>query len=177
MSKLTFDSLKLVRERAQLQGSLPVAGLARLAESVCDSGGTLTYQVQGTQDQRRRPLLKLQVQGEVALQCQRCLDGFRYAVDIDTPLRLVAPDELEREYEEHGSDPDEPECIAHSAALDLAQLIEDEVLLALPPYPRHAPGLCAARTAGVVDGASAGAKITAFSALQALKQKGSFSKE
>lgn len=174
MSDLTFDSLKLVRERAQLQGSLPVAGLARLAESVCDSGGTLTYRVQGTQDPRNRPMLKLRVQGEVQLQCQRCLEGFRYAVDIDTPLRLVAPDELDREYEEHGSDPDEPECIAHSATLDLAQLIEEEVLLALPPYPRHGDGACRARAAA---GASAGAKITAFSALQALKQKGSFSKE
>lgn len=169
----SFDSRKLVDERARLKGALPVAGFARLVDSLADPSGTLSYSVEGAQDRQQRPQLKLAVQGVVQLQCQRCLEGMAHAVDIESALRLVEPAELDREYEEHGSDPDEPDCIAHSAALDLAALIEDEVILALPPYPKHAShaeGQCRAQPAAVQDDASR-AKVLAFSALSVLKAK------
>lgn len=169
----SFDSRKLVNERARLEGALPVAGFARLVESLADSSGTLIYRMEGGHDRRQRPQLMLQVQGVVQLQCQRCLEGMAHAVDIENALRLVEPAELDREYEEHGSDPDEPDCIAHSATLDLAALIEDEVILALPPYPkhaRHAEGQCRARVAAAKDDVSR-EKVMAFSVLSTLKPK------
>jgi uncharacterized protein len=166
----SFDSRKLVDERATLKGALPVAGFSRLADSLADTSGTLNYRVEGAPDRRQRPQLKLQVRGIVQLQCQRCLEGMAHDVAIDNALRLVEPAELDREYEEHGSDPDEPDCIAHSATLDLAALIEDEVILALPSYPRHAEGRCRAETAATKDDASR-EKVMAFSALSALKPK------
>lgn len=169
----SFDSRRLVDERAVLEGALPVAGFARLVESLADSSGTLIYRMEGGQDRQQRPQLTLQVQGVVQLQCQRCLEGFAHAVEINNALRLVEPADLDREYEEHGSDPDEPDCIAHNAALDLAILIEDEVILALPPYPAHvshAEEQCHPRVAAAKDDVSR-EKVMAFSVLSTLRPK------
>ena len=167
------DSLKLVQDKQVLSGTLPVEGFSRLSESLHDSSGSLNYRVQGTVDRRDRPLFKLQVRGTVQLQCQRCLDGFEYNVAVASTVRLVAPEALEREYDD---DPDEPDCVAASKTFDLVALIEDEVLLALPVYPRHEEGQCKVRVASAGTTALA-AKVEAFGALQSLKRKVIQSKE
>lgn len=172
INQARFDSLKLVQEMQVLAGAMPVAGFARLRDSVLGGEGALEYRVQGAQDRQQRPLLKLQVRGTLRLQCQRCLDGFDCTIDIDTAVRLVAPETLDSEYDD---DPDAPDCVAASTAFDLSELIEDEVLLALPAYPRHEAGDC--RGPVNENGAADAAKITAFGALQALKLKVSQSKE
>ena len=162
---IVVDSLKLVHDRQKLTGTIAVSGLVRLAESLQSTSGSLEYGVQGDVDRQQRPLLRLRVGGAVQLQCQRCLDGVEHEINIETALRLVAPEALDTEYDDN---PDEPDCIAASDALDLAALIEDEILLALPAYPRHQVGQCAARAG---DAGAASAKILAFSALAALKSK------
>jgi uncharacterized protein len=100
------------------------------------------------------------------------LGEIEFGLAIDAILRLVP--ESSRDAEQ-SDDPDEPDCIAASSELDLAALIEDEILLALPAYPRHEGQGC-----GSGDGKAAGAKVTAFSVLGelgALKQKAFKSKE
>lgn len=172
INQARMDSVKLVQERQELAGVMPVAGFARLTESLLHSGGVLNYRVAGTVDGQQRPLLKLQVSGTLQLQCQRCLNGLAFALTIDTALRLVAEEALDSAYDD---DPNAPDCVASSTAFDLAALIEDEVLLALPAYPRHEAGTCG----GIANGAAnaPGTQTTAFSALQALKQKHIQSKE
>lgn len=158
-----FDSAKLVNDRQRVKGVLHITQLPRLADSLFNHSGALASEVQGVRDAQDRPLLRLQVKGDVVLQCQRCMEGMVHGIDINTAVRLVAPEWLEREQDD---DPDEPDCIAASAMLDLAAVVEDEVLLALPAYPRHADGLCAA---AAKDGSTTEPKIKVFDALQALK--------
>lgn len=174
-----IDSAKVVQERQQLTGIIAVAALPRLMESLHGSNGQLKYGISGDSDRRERPLLKLQVSGTVQLQCQRCLEGFEHELNIDTALRLVAADLLDAEFEAVGADPDEPDCIAASKTLDVAALIEDEVLLALPPYPAHPRNgqrdteLCRARSndGNGIEDPDLGKKVTAFSALHVLKSQ------
>lgn len=147
-----------------------MAKLTRLTDSTLGASGALDYRLEGAHDRRGRPLLNLTVKGKVQLQCQRCLEAFAHVIDIGTSLRLVAPEALEQEYDD---DPDEPDCIAHNKSLDLAALIEDEVLLALPSYPRHTEGQCTTRTTSVTDTgrvAATEARVLAFDALRALKR-------
>ncbi len=171
MSKpIIVDSLKLVRDRRRLAGAIAVADLPRLVESVLGDGGDLDYALAGDADSRERPVLRLRVTGVVQVQCQRCLEGLTHRVAIDTALRLVAAEALDAEYEAVGDNPDEPDCIVASGELDVTALIEDEVLLALPPYPRHEEGTCVAKATRVAaDGGSQ--NVTAFSVLSALKIK------
>jgi uncharacterized protein len=161
---LSIDSLKAVHDRQVYSGVMPVAGFARLADSLQDSGGNLEYQVRGDVDRQERPMLRLRVSGTVQLQCQRCLDVLEHQVKINTAVRLVAPHALSAE---HDDNPDTPDCVATSSEFDLAALIEDEVLLALPAYPRHDEAQCKANK----EASAAGAKILPFSVLQTLKQK------
>jgi uncharacterized protein len=164
----TIDSLKAVHDRQVFTRVVPVAGFVRLTESLHDSGGELEYRVCGDVDRQERPLLRVQVSGAVILQCQRCLDGFSHKIHIDTAVRLVAADALGAE---HDDNPDEPDCVAASGEFDLAALIEDEVLLALPAYPRHEAGVCSARKVAdaELNANAADAKILPFSGLSALR--------
>ncbi len=136
------DSLKLARDRQQLTGVVAVASLPRLVQSLYASTGSLDYAISGDCDGRERPLLRFRVNGTVELQCQRCLEAMAHELRIESVVRLVAAEVLETEYEAIGSNPDEPDCIAASKTLDVVMLVEDEVLLALPPFPRHDVAQC-----------------------------------
>lgn len=65
------------------------------------------------------------------LTCQRCLDPIRVPVAIDAELQLA---ETVREISEAD---DEIDRVLASRRMDVASLVEDEVILALPMAPRH----------------------------------------
>ena len=178
-----IDSVPFANAKQTLRGALPVAGFERLRDSLWSAGESarqaanashVDYEVGGGADAQARPVLRLKVHGRLWLQCQRCLDGFEHELVIDTTLRLASEASLDAE---HSDDPDEPDCIAASRELDLAALIEDEILLALPAYPRHNVGDSGCRS----DAGKMGSKqVSAFSVLgqlDTLKQKAFTSKE
>lgn len=163
-----IDSLEFARSEQHLAGELAIADLKRLDDVLVDTRGNLHYTLRGSRDERNRPQLQLAVGGELCLQCQRCLEPLRYAVHVDSTLLLVPPGETLEE--EELDDPDAPDAIEASAELNVAELIEDEVLLSLPMSPRHPEGVCASRARGPDDeGASASSP---FSQLAALKRAG-----
>jgi uncharacterized protein len=84
--------------------------------------------------------LRIEIRGDVALSCQRCLGELPYTVDIAHALHLARDEtELERLDAMPGC-----EAILVPARLDLVALVEDEVLLSLPLAAMHAEGECAA---------------------------------
>ena len=137
-----IDALEFARSAQESSGSVPVSALQRLDDLLYDSAGTLNYRIRGTRDERNRPFLELKIAGGLHLQCQRCLGLLEYPVDFSNILLVVpagaAPDpELE--------DPEAPDVIEASEELDVAALVEDEVLLSLPLAPRHPDGECEGR--------------------------------
>ena len=160
-----IDSLDFARAGEALSGSLPVAGLARLDDLLHDADGTLKYELRGSRDARNRPQLELHVTGRLHLQCQRCLGLLDYPVDLANTLLVLprgtpADDELD--------DPEGPDAIEADPELDVAALVEDEVLLSLPLSPRHADEACDARIpANEVPDAG---REPAFAKLAALKR-------
>lgn len=157
-----IDSLEFARTGQSLHGSLPVAGLTRLRDSLVDDRGEVEFVVQGGHDVRRRPILSLDVNGVLHLQCQRCLETLDYPLCISSRLLLVVPGAAEA-----GSfDEADADWIDASAVLDAEQLIEDEILLALPYAPRHASGACRQGP----DATAQTDKVAAFAKLAALKR-------
>jgi uncharacterized protein len=63
--------------------------------------------------------------------CQRCLDPLPVPIAIDAELQLA---ENLREITEAD---DEIDRVLASRHMDVEQLVEDEVILALPMVPRH----------------------------------------
>jgi uncharacterized protein len=160
-----IDSLEFARSAQQLSGSLPVEGLKRLEDVLSDADGSLRYELRGGRDERQRPQLQLRISGRLHLRCQRCLGMLEYPLEVANSLLLAAPG---GEAPEGMDDPEAPDMIDAEPELDVAALIEDEVLLSLPLAPRHAEGACTNRTQ-THDDASAG-EHSAFGKLAALKR-------
>lgn len=77
--------------------------------------------------------LHLTADTRLALICQRCLTRVDVAVKVDQQFRFVDSEQSAQEQDEIC----EEEVLAMNHDLNLADLIEDEVLLALPLIPRH----------------------------------------
>ena len=157
-----IDSLEFARAGQALRGSLPLAGLTRLKDSLADAHGTVEFEVKGGHDARHRPILTVAIHGMLHLQCQRCLEVLDHPLQVLNTLLLVATGgaaagELEDE---------DTEWIGASRELDVATLVEDEILLGLPYAPRHEEGACRPLGTAAAEGAAA----SAFARLAALKR-------
>lgn len=161
-TQTVIDSLEFARDGQTLRGSLPLAGLSRLKDSLADAPGAVEFEVRGGEDARRRPILTVAIIGTLRLQCQRCLEALDHPLHVVNTLRLVAAGEAAA----GALDDEDIEWIEASRELDLAALVEDEILLSLPYAPRHEEGACRLLRTAMADGAGA----SAFAALGVLKR-------
>jgi uncharacterized protein len=159
-----IDSLEFAQTGQSLRGGLPISGLTRLRDGLADDLGEVEFTVSGGCDTRRRLIFSVDVRGVLHLRCQRCMGVFDYPLYIANTLLLVDPGAAESEAVEA----DDTEWIENSAELDLAQLVEDEILLSLPYAPRHDVKDCQ-RGAGTT---AEDARVSAFAKLAELKRNG-----
>jgi uncharacterized protein len=160
-----IDSLEFARTRSSLQCELPVAEMSRLTDVLASREGNLNVELGGSRELDGKFWLHLVVTGELMLVCQRCLGGVGYPLNINSRLQLVKPGQAwpDENLEDDGVEPIEAE-----AEMDVAALVEDEVLLALPIVPKHKD----CKSPGVVTGGEmvATAKPSPFAALATLKR-------
>jgi uncharacterized protein len=137
-AQAVIDSLEFARTEQTLHGELPIASLARLQDWLHDALGQVEIVVQGGKDAQLRPVLHLAITGALHLRCQRCLGQLDYPLLMSNTLLLVS------EAEADAGDLDEMEVdwIVASRELDVAGLVEDELILSLPYAARHAEGQC-----------------------------------
>lgn len=138
---LRLDVSAFIADAATLDGQWPGADLTRLAELQTPPQDTALPPVAWRAWGVRVPVtggeaelwLHLQASAPVWLTCQRCLQPFTVPLAIDRRLRFVrgeaAAEALDAEIED--------DVLALSKALDLRELVEDELLLDLPIVPRH----------------------------------------
>ncbi len=126
---------------AQLRGAWPLSEMPRLtqdAQQGADPPADVQWAVRGERrlvaGDEDRVLLHLQVDASVQLVCQRCLQPVTVPVQVRTTLRFVRDESLAEKLDEDS----EEDVMALSATLSLPELIEDELILALPVVPRHA---------------------------------------
>ncbi|WP_291516700.1 YceD family protein [Acidovorax sp.] len=77
--------------------------------------------------------LHLKVRASFPMECQRCLTPVDIPLEVDRAFRFVA-DEATAEALD---DESEEDLLAMSREFDLRELIEDELLMALPVVPKH----------------------------------------
>jgi uncharacterized protein len=110
--------------------------------------------------------LHLAASTTLRLACQRCLQPMTVALEIRPKLRFVHGEEQAERLDEEGED----DVLALDKALDLHDLIEDELILALPLVPRHDP--CPRplpMSTGVIDAPAGGHGEHPFAALHVLR--------
>ena len=109
--------------------------------------------------------LHLHAETHLSLVCQRCLQPVGAALDFDRSFRFVAD-----EKQAAAIDADiEEDVLVLSRNFDLVELIEDELLLALPLVPRHE--ICPQPLAGPTDPVAFDERINPFDVLSELKIK------
>lgn len=134
-----LDTQALTLKGETLRGHRLLTDMPRLADLLLDTDGGLDWQLSGRSELRadgsRQAFMSLGLQGELVLRCVRCLEPVRVTLDETRPYRLV-PDEAQAAREDN--EDDEHDLLVSSRRFDLAGLLEDEVIMALPPAPRHA---------------------------------------
>lgn len=79
------------------------------------------------------PWLRLQGRVEIDLVCQRCLEPVTALVQFDREFRFVESEEVALAQDEDC----EEDLLVRSPQFDLLELVEDELLMALPVAPKH----------------------------------------
>jgi uncharacterized protein len=127
----SVDAWRMVAARRSFQGALPIAALQRLSEVLAGTDGAAQYELDFGRDEFGTSYLDVRIQAPLELICQRSLEPFVLPVAVDTRLGLIR-----NEREESGLPPgSEPLLVAEDGKLSLADVIEDELLLALPLIP------------------------------------------
>jgi uncharacterized protein len=134
-----IDNLDFARNGRVMHGVAPLAGFSRLQDSLLSSQGVLNYTLSGKTGAKGEPLLICSIEGQLVLQCQRCLEAMEYPLHIESQLRLV---QGATQFDDFGDDDEEVDSIPVSAEMDVLALVEDEILLSLPISPLHPPEHC-----------------------------------
>jgi uncharacterized protein len=145
------------------KGTFVPADLERLEESLADGRGELRYEIAAALDKQRQKVVSCIIEGFVFLICQNTLEAFRHEISIRDRLVLVDDESGLPAVEEES---EEEDYVVADGPLDVRDLVEDAVLLALPMVPRK-PGV----EGEVKREAGEGQKPSPFAALASLKKK------
>jgi uncharacterized protein len=127
-----LDAVVLAAQDALIEREFSLADFSRLRDQVAEPTGKATMRL-ALHRIDDVPTGRLVVTAEVKLVCQRCLQPMTMALRSESEVAFAAGDSerVPAGYELIAGDP---------KRVDLAGLVEDELLLALPPIPRHAAG-------------------------------------
>lgn len=131
---ILINSLDFARQHGKIDNETDVVLLPRLADALADRVGRLTWSLTGGVDRLQRGVLRLRVDGDVMLQCQRCLEPLPHRIEADATITLFTD---EARLEAACDEDEELDGIMAEEEFDVLALIEDEVLLGLPLAPRH----------------------------------------
>jgi uncharacterized protein len=159
--KTIKDAFAFARDSRVLEGTFAVADFERLHDLLAEVAGEVSWRLEGFKGERGELLLQLTVSGRVSLACQRCLEAIAFDLDVDSLLEIV-PAGVELSQDE--LEDDTRDFLPVDGELEVGELIEDEILLALPVAPRH-------EKCGLPEAAEAGERINPFAALAGLKGK------
>ena len=153
-----IDGLEFAAAGAKQQGALQLSSFPRLRDLLASDAGQAAYAVEGVRDARGRPSLEITVQATLQVRCQRCLEPMPLEVKTESLLVLAA---TQAEIDADADSPDAPDRVVAGKEMPLADLVEDELILALPYAPRHE----SCRTA---DGTRVETKASPFAGLKDL---------
>ena len=158
-----IDPQRLSDKPLVLEGTFKPGDLERLEDSLANGDGELHYRITAALDAQRRKVVSCIIKGFVFLTCQASLEAFRHEISVDDRLVLVDEESQLPPVEEESETED---YLVADEPLDIRDLVEDAVLLALPMVPRK-PGLEEPREG---DGTPAVERPNPFAALASLKK-------
>ena len=159
------DAWRMVAARREFEGRIPLAALARLRDSLLEPEGDVRYLLAFGTDALGVPYAELRIEAELPLECQRSLQRFLLPVRLEQRLGLIRD-----EADEAALLPDyEALLVEADGMLKPAELVEDELILALPVVPVSPEAEAVERD--FAPTAEETAQASPFAALAGLKRK------
>ena len=137
-----INSQDFARKALEFHDILPLLRFSRLVELLADTDGSVNIDLIGSVNKSSMPTLHLKVQTTLKLTCQRCLDSFEYPLDLTSSF-IIVPSEAAIPSPDSDEYDDEVDYLVAETQMPVIDLVEDEILLALPLAPKHPDGVCA----------------------------------
>lgn len=153
---LIINNLEFAKNQLILDGDVEVVSLTRLSEMLANnSKSQVRFKLTGASKQLSQPSLHLSITANLAVTCQRCLDEMTVNLNLNLDY-LISSTEINQAEES-----DDIDWLEANHEMDVSELIEDELLLAMPIAPTHAHDCCKQST-------QSGDKPNPFAALKGL---------
>jgi uncharacterized protein len=131
----TVEPVGLADAGRSFRGEIAVGDLGRLGPMLADRDGALRVSLAFRRDERRIRVLEGSIEGEIRLVCQRCLEPLPWPLHLRFSLGIVT-DEAGIDRLPEGYEP----LLAQGEPLRTVEVVEDEILLAVPSVPMHDGG-------------------------------------
>jgi uncharacterized protein len=127
-----IDPLVFADRGSELKGEIELTEFERLADILANQNGNVGVQFSFFK-QNRLAVLKGQVNVDIDLVCQKCLEAVHWNSQISFDLGLVGSmDEADRLPEGY-----EPMLVKNEEKIALSTIVEEELLLTIPAFPKH----------------------------------------
>ena len=131
------DHRKLANQAGLIEGRLPIQCFHRLGEMLVVREGDVYLRLEFGNGDFGSTRVNGLAATEACLICQNCMQQFRRQVTCDIALQVVSDEsKLERMPEVDDA------IVAPDKVIPVADLVEDELILAMPMIPRHEEGQC-----------------------------------
>jgi uncharacterized protein len=126
-----IDPLQLADKRGALKGQIPIKSLDRLAEMLVNDAGTVNVDLFFGRE-GRLSIVEGHIETVLELECQNCLEAVKWPINCFIKLGVVTSiDQANRLPDDY-----EP-LMVEEGKIPLKNIIEDEILLILPAFPKH----------------------------------------
>jgi uncharacterized protein len=126
-----IDPLSLADKRSQFKGSLPLSKMTRMQDILLNPEGVVSFELRFGKDGTFAVVTGI-VEAKLELQCQCCLEPIAWPVSSRVNLAIVSSlvqaNLLPEAYEP---------LLLEAQALSLTDIIQEELLLAVPSIPQH----------------------------------------
>lgn len=126
-----LDVWRMVAQRREFSGAAGMSAFPRLLETLASTDGSVEFSIEFDTDSLGVRFVALRAHGHLPLICQRTLEPFAFPVSLEARLGLVR-----NEADEAALPPGyEALQVPADGVVRPLELIEDELLLALPVVP------------------------------------------
>lgn len=126
-----IDPIAFAEKQRTLQGQIPLTKLSRLADLLLDNNGQVEIALFFSKE-GRLAIVRGQIKACLVLECRTCLEALNLPLELEVNLAVVhsleQAERLSGEYEP---------LMLEDEKIPLHELVEDELLLAMPDFPRH----------------------------------------
>ncbi|MCP3687047.1 MAG: hypothetical protein GY784_01425 [Gammaproteobacteria bacterium] len=160
--KQHYQVHKETTRNSYFEGQIEVGNMTRLSELLADSPTTIAMKFEFQISDFDSPMLAGEMQAELQVECQRCLQAMPTPLQLVFKLLIDASDDV---VQESGLDT----IYSDDGLIDIFEVAEDELILALPLVAMHDDETCNKHWRAVDNSHDPDARENPFSVLKELK--------